>query len=123
MMIKAAKINLEGEMLKIADSYSNVLKHTDIDNKGVFVDFDEGDNTIVPSFPDVPAKFVNCMSKAPKSIKDLKDGVIIETYEFEKGDEEKLGLLGFFNLEFGEREKVTVVEFCNMDQYFVKTIT
>lgn len=47
----------------------------------------------------------------PSSIRDLKDGILLQGYDFKKGDEYKLGLMGFFNVDIQNESKVTVVEF------------
>jgi hypothetical protein len=52
-----------------------------------------------------------CWNNRPKTIRDLTDGVLIDAYSFEKGDEKKLGILGFFNVELTDKQKVIVVEY------------
>ncbi|WP_422105065.1 hypothetical protein [Winogradskyella sp.] len=47
----------------------------------------------------------DCWTSRPKSIKDLTDGVLIDAYSFVRGDEKKLGLLGFFNTTIEKGKK------------------
>lgn len=109
-MIKVSKINIDNNLEKIAKGYSSILENSKLEN-GISINFTKSILPTPSGFPDIPQNFLNCMSSAPKRIQDLKDGVIIENYEFEKGDEEKLGLLGFLNISLAEKEKVTVVEY------------
>ena len=52
-----------------------------------------------------------CWNVRPKTIRDLTDGVLIDAYSFDKGDEKKLGLFGFFNIELSDKQKVIIVEY------------
>jgi len=52
-----------------------------------------------------------CANQGPKTIQDLKDGVIIDAYDFLDGDEKALGLLGFFNIDIKKHERVTIIEY------------
>ncbi|MEM7086340.1 MAG: hypothetical protein AAF489_09170 [Bacteroidota bacterium] len=52
-----------------------------------------------------------CWEARPKTIYDLNDGVLIDVYSFEKGDEKKLDILGFFNISLEKDQKAVVVEF------------
>ena len=47
----------------------------------------------------------------PSSIRDLKDGVSLLSYDFHTGDEKKLGLMGFLNVDILKDSKITVLEF------------
>lgn len=60
---------------------------------------------------EIPSGYITCQSTAPKDIKGLLDGVSLQAYEYQKGDELSLAALGFANITFGKSEKVTVVEF------------
>jgi hypothetical protein len=51
----------------------------------------------------------NC--RQPIGINDLKDGISLESFDFLKGDEQKLGLMGFLNVNISNFYKVTIVEF------------
>lgn len=51
----------------------------------------------------------NCIY--PSTIRDLKDGISLQAYDFKKGDEYSLGLMGFFNVSLQTDERITVVEF------------
>ena len=53
----------------------------------------------------------DCWNNRPKTIYDLTDGVLIDVYSFEKGDEKKLDILGFFNINLEKNQKVVVIEF------------
>lgn len=52
---------------------------------------------------------LNCA--VPASIRDLKDGISLQAYEFQKGDEAKLSLMGFGNVSLQKDSKITIVEF------------
>ena len=54
---------------------------------------------------------INCMLSSPSGIKDLKDGVVIDAYDFFDGDEKALNVLGFFNVDIKKQERITVVEY------------
>lgn len=58
-----------------------------------------------------PFLVFSCQQMAPKSIQDLKDGVVIDAYDFFDGDEKALGLLGFFNVDIKKEERITVIEY------------
>lgn len=58
-----------------------------------------------------PYEVLSCQQIAPKSIQDLKDGVVIDAYDFFDGDEKALGLFGFFNVDIKKQERVTVIEY------------
>lgn len=53
----------------------------------------------------------NCILSTPTGIQDLKDGVVIDAYDFFDGDEKALNVLGFFNIDIKKQERVTVVEY------------
>jgi hypothetical protein len=53
----------------------------------------------------------NCFAQRPRRIEDLKDGVVIDAYDFVDGDEKRLGLLGFLNIDIKKHERVTVIEY------------
>lgn len=53
----------------------------------------------------------NCIDNRPKTIRDLTDGVLIDAYSFEKGDESKLGLFGFANIKLTGKQKVLMIEY------------
>lgn len=55
--------------------------------------------------------FNACASVVPQTIQELKDGVIIDAYDFVDGDEIALGILGFFHVDIKKHERVTVVEY------------
>ena len=64
----------------------------------------------------------NCSNMRPKTIEDLRDGVVIDAYDFVDGEEKALGLLGFFNVDIKKHERITVIEYlqkgsspCNND--------
>lgn len=66
----------------------------------------------------------SCWQDRPKLITDLTDGVLVDAYSFKKGDERKLGLLGFLNVSLSKNQKVIVVEYsqegtqyCNNQKY------
>lgn len=52
-----------------------------------------------------------CEERRPEGIQDLKDGVLIDAYDFVDGDEKALNILGFFNVDIKKQERVTVVEY------------
>lgn len=54
---------------------------------------------------------LTCQQNAPKAIQDLRDGVVIDAYDFFDGDEKTLGLFGFFNVDIKKQERVTVIEY------------
>lgn len=56
----------------------------------------------------------NCYKTYPKRISELTDGISLEAYEFRKGDEVKLGLMGFLGIDIKTDEKITVVEFAQI---------
>jgi len=56
-------------------------------------------------------RLTRCMDSAPKDIRDLKDGVIVDAYDFFDGDEKSLSFLGFLNVDIKKHERVTVIEF------------
>ena len=53
----------------------------------------------------------DCWDNRLTKIEELTDGVLIDAYSFDQGDESKLGLLGFFNVELSKKQKVIVVEY------------
>ena len=53
----------------------------------------------------------NCILSVPLAIQDLKDGVVIDAYDFFDGDEKALNLLGFFNIDIRKQERITVIEY------------
>ncbi|MDT0606339.1 hypothetical protein [Croceitalea rosinachiae] len=53
----------------------------------------------------------NCLASAPSGIQDLKDGVVIDAYDFFDGDEKALSLLGFLNVDIKKQERITVIEY------------
>jgi hypothetical protein len=52
-----------------------------------------------------------CEDHRPTGIHELKDGVLIDAYDFVDGDEKALNILGFFNVDIKKQERVTVVEY------------
>jgi len=56
-------------------------------------------------------KALFCKEHRPAGIYDLKDGVLIDAYDFVDGDEKALNILGFFNVDIKKQERVTVVEY------------
>ncbi len=110
-MIKVSQINMDENLKQVAAGYSNLLENSDLLEQGAAVDLVESLPTVQRHMPQISNDFLDCMSKAPKTIHDLQDGVVVETYEFEKGNEAELGLLGFLNVSLANKEKVTVVEY------------
>jgi len=53
----------------------------------------------------------DCILPTEVGIQDLKDGVIIDAYDFFDGDEKALSLLGFFNVDIKKQERITVIEY------------
>ena len=47
----------------------------------------------------------------PSTIRDLKDGISLQAYDFKKGEEYKLGLMGFLGVDIQNDSKITIVEF------------
>ncbi|RIV47529.1 hypothetical protein [Flagellimonas pelagia] len=81
------------------DKFTEQLKNLELSNAAIKK---EDIDYLVPA---------DCWEDRPKSIEDLTDGVLIDAYSFEKGDEGKLGLLGFFGVELSKKQKVIVVEY------------
>jgi len=79
------------------------------DQKGlVSTDSIPGDGYI-----EIPERFKHCLdsSTAPKGIRDLKYGMSLDAYKFDKDNQAKLGFLGFGNIEIEDKETVIVVEY------------
>lgn len=70
---------------------------------------DVKNNSLKENF--VANKSYFCEEQRPTSILDLKDGVLIDAYDFVDGDEKALNILGFFNVDIKKQERVTVVEY------------
>lgn len=75
----------------------------------------------------IPPELMKCLSSdtAPRTIQDLTDGISLDSYRFEKENQATLGILGFGNVEIGNKETVIVVEYkqsgsqyCNNNQLF-----
>ena len=58
-----------------------------------------------------PFDALSCQQNVPKAIQDLRDGVVIDAYDFFDGDEKTLGLFGFFNVDIKKHERITVIEY------------
>ncbi|MDT0538647.1 MULTISPECIES: hypothetical protein [Croceitalea] len=56
-------------------------------------------------------QITDCILPTEVGIHDLKDGVIIDAYDFFDGDEKALSLLGFFNVDIKKQERITVIEY------------
>lgn len=56
-------------------------------------------------------QITDCILPTEVGIQDLKDGVIIDAYDFFDGDEKALSLLGFFNVDIKKQERITVIEY------------
>ncbi len=120
---EAKKIVLSPELEELATAYSKIMIETLNDTLGTNKanDVIEDNPGVIP----IPTEYRTCLTSAPSKIRDLKDGVIVDAYEFYKGDEKKLGFLGFANVNIKEEEKVTVVEFAqhgsqNCNNYLLK---
>lgn len=61
----------------------------------------------------IPEEFKKCIdsTNAPKTIQDLKSGLTLDAYRFDKDNQAKLGFLGFGNVEIKKKESVIVVEY------------
>lgn len=101
---QASNILLSPELSKFANVYMNILK--DPQYVMMNINFDT-----IPGVIPIPPEYLPCLQSAPKTIRDLRDGVVVDAYEFKKGDEVKLGYLGFLNVSIEDNEKITVVEF------------
>lgn len=62
----------------------------------------------------------SCILFAPTGIQELKDGVVIDAYDFFDGDEKALNLLGFFNIDIKKEERITVIEFLQKGSVYCK---
>ncbi|WP_276366240.1 hypothetical protein [Chryseolinea sp. H1M3-3] len=103
-VIQAGDIKLDSDLRTFAMNYSAALE-SDSSMNFAF-------STVRPDpIVKIPEEFLACLPTAPTRIQDLKDGVILDAYEFKRGDEAKLGFLGFLNVEIADDEKITVVEF------------
>ena len=101
-MKKAEKIKIPNILIKYA-------LEKDLTSKRISKDLISlsDDITVVK----INKKKLDCMEKAPKSIHDLKDGLLFESYSFTNNDSIKLNLLGFSNVDFKKIDKVIVVEY------------
>ena len=109
--VKASAIVLDKNLEKFANSYSKLLESKAMLNSLIAIDFSSPSSLDSTGIVEIPKEYIQCMSTAPKTIKDLRDGVVVDAYEFKKGDEGKLGFLGFLNVDISDDEKITVVEF------------
>jgi hypothetical protein len=110
-MIKISDAIIDKDLRKFAEGYSNIVENYRGIDTGIAVDFAKAANLKTEGMQEIPEEFRDCLALAPKGIRDLKDGVSIETYEFEKGNEAELGFLGFANLSISNKEKITVIEY------------
>jgi hypothetical protein len=108
-IIDVKSLNLDSGLLSLATSYSEYLTKELNDSLSLnsFIDV-INDN---PGIISIPPEYEKCLESAPTEIKELRDGIIVDAYDFYKGDEKKLGILGFANITMKEDEKITVVEF------------
>lgn len=62
---------------------------------------------------EIPDRFKKCLSDStkPKGVRDLRYGMSLDAYTFNKNNQAKLGFLGFGNVEIEDNETVIVVEY------------
>ncbi|WP_281989346.1 hypothetical protein [Aquimarina aggregata] len=99
----AASIMLAMDSLSLVDFSSNYAK-IDVAKEDTWSTFNDAivNNATIP---------IECWNSRPKKIEELTDGVLLDAYSFERGDEVKLGLLGFLNVNLSKKQKAIVVEF------------
>jgi hypothetical protein len=71
------------------------------------------DSLFNDGYIEIPERFKRCLdsSTAPKGIRDLKYGMSLDAYKFDKNNQVKLGFLGFGNTDIEDNETVIVVEY------------
>jgi hypothetical protein len=59
----------------------------------------------------LPHPLSTLLVERPKTIEELNSGMLFDSYEFKTNDKQKLGLLGFFNVNIDNYKKVIVTEY------------
>jgi len=106
-----SKIKLHPSLEKASKAYSNSKPEKRL---GLTLEsFTVGDTTARSGYITIPIEFRKCMdsSNVPKRIRDLKYGLTLDAYSFNKESQAKLGFLGFGNVDIGSKETVIVVEY------------
>lgn len=113
------------ETIKLSEELENIA--TDTDSYSDWSNAQNDSSNIDEGYLIIPEKFKKCLEAAnsPKTINDLKYGISLDSYKFEKKTQAKLGFLGFGNVELEDKETAIVVEYkqagtqvCNNMQLF-----
>lgn len=116
--IEVGEIELHPSLIKALNNYSS----SQIKISVSLFDTPRGNGYI-----EIPNEFKQCIdsSTSPKNIRDLKYGLTLDAYKFDKDDQAKLGFLGFGNVNIENKETIIVVEYkqtgtqlCNNYQLF-----
>lgn len=97
-------IRLEPELEQALQTYKS-----NSDQKGLVAT----DSLFNDGYIEIPERFKKCLddSTAPRGIRDLKYGMSLDAYKFDKNSQAKLGFLGFGNVDIEDNETVIVVEY------------
>jgi hypothetical protein len=104
-------IPLNADSIKLEPELEQALQifNKSSDQKGLVA----ADSLFNDGYIEIPERFKKCLdsSTAPKGIRDLKYGMSLDAYKFDKSNQAKLGFLGFGNVDIEDNETVIVVEY------------